>query len=338
MRRRRVVSTSTLRALIALLAMSLAPVAGQGLGATTTPAPITGATWTAPRTPDGHPDLQGIWDYRTITPLERPRELAGKEFLTDEEAAAYERRMVERVDGRPPDDPRSDPSVHPAWWLDYGSKVVATKRTSLIVDPPNGRVPPLTLEAQQLAAARRAASRGRGPADHVEHRSLWERCITRGLPASMLPTAYNNNIQILQPPGYVVILMEMIHDARIIPLDAGAPLPPHVGSWLGHSRGRWEGETLTVETAGFTDKTNFRGSGANLHVIEYFTRVAADTIDYRMTLVDPTTWTLPWTVAFPLAKSEGPIYEYACHEGNYGLEGILRGARAQDKIQSTKQQ
>jgi hypothetical protein len=295
-------------------------------------------TYIAPRTPDGKPDLQGIWDFRTITPLERPRRFADREFLTDAEVAEYERLAAEREDRRPPDDTRTEPSVHPPWWLDYGTKVIGTRRTSLIVDPPDGRVPPLTADARQRQAARAEARKTRGPADSVEDRGLFERCITRGLPAGMLPGAYNNNIQIVQTPGYVVILMEMIHDARIIPLDRRERLPDTIRLWLGDSRGRWERDTLVVETTNFTDKTNFRGSGANLRLVERFTRVDANTVDYRFTVEDSTTWPRPWTVAFPLVKTDGPLYEYACHEGNYGLVGILRGARAEEAAQRARKQ
>jgi hypothetical protein len=287
--------------------------------------------WTAPRTPDGRPDLQGVWDYRTATPLERPPEFAAKEFLTDEEIAEYERRAAARPDGRPPDDGRSDPSVHPPWWLDYGHRVVGTRRSSLIVDPPDGRIPPLTGDAQKRAADRRAAAKGRGPADSPEDRSSWERCITRGLPEGMLPAGYNNNLQFLQTPSYIVMVSEMIHDARIVPTDGRPHAPATLRSWMGDSRGRWEGETLVIETTNFSAKSNFRGASEHLRLIERFTRVAADTIDYRFTVEDPTTWTRPWTVTFPLVKSDGLIYEYACHEGNYGLQNILKNARATEK-------
>jgi hypothetical protein len=314
-------------ALVVLALLIAAPAATQESPASTRKA----RAWTAPRTTDGQPDLQGVWDFRTITPLERPRQFADKEFLTEEEVAAYERRAVERTDGRPPDDGRTEPSVHPAWWLDYGTKVVGTRRTSLIVDPPDGRVPALTVEARQRQSSRGEARNARGPADIPEDRSLFERCITRGMPGSMLPAGYNNNVQFVQTPGYVVILVEMIHDARIIPLDGRAPLPGSVRQWMGASRGRWEGETLVVETTNFTDKTPFRGSSEKLRLVERFTRVSADTIDYRLTVDDPTTWARPWTVTFPMVKSEGAIYEYACHEGNYGLVGILMGARATER-------
>jgi hypothetical protein len=288
--------------------------------------------WVMPRTPDGRPDLQGVWDYRTATPLERPAEFAGKEFLTEAEIADYERRAAAREDGRPPNDARTDPSVHPPWWLDYGRQVVGTRRSSLVVDPPDGRIPPLTAEAQKRAADRRAASRGRGPADSPEDRSLWERCITRGLPEGMLPAGYNNNVQFLQTPTHVVIVSEMIHDARVVPIDGRPHLPGAIRTWMGDSRGRWDGDTLVVETTNFSAKTSFRGASEHLRLTERFTRVDQHTIEYRFTVDDPSTWTRPWTVTFPLVKSDGLIYEYACHEGNYGLQNILTNARAADTL------
>jgi hypothetical protein len=292
---------------------------------------VGGQTKKLPRTPDGHPDLQGIWDYRSATPLERPRQFADKEFMTADEVAAYEQRALEREDGRPPDDPRTEQSVHPAWWLDYGKTVVKTRRTSLIVDPPDGRIPAQTAEGQARAAARRAAAQAHGPADSYENRGLFERCLTRGVPEGLLPGPYNNNLQIYQTPGYVVLLTEMIHEARVIPMDGRPHDSPAVRRWMGDARGRWEGDTLVIDTINFTDKTNFRGAGANLHLVERFTRIDADTLEYRFTVDDPTTWTRPWTVAYPMAKTEGPIFEYACHEGNYGLADILSGARAEER-------
>jgi hypothetical protein len=287
--------------------------------------------WTPPRTPDGHPDLQGIWDFRSATPLERPARFAGREFMTADEVVEYERLALAREDGRPPDDGRTEQSVHPAWWLDYGKKVVKTARTSLIVDPADGKMPPLSAEGKARAEARRAAARAHGPADSYENRSLQERCITRGLPEVLLPGPYNNNLQIVQTPAYMVLFTEMFHDARIVPMDGRPHSPPNVRQWMGDPRGRWEGETLVVDTINFTDKTSFRGSGANLHLVERFTRLDADTLEYRFTLEDPTTWTRPWTVAYPIVKTEGPIYEFACHEANYGLKDILTGARWEEK-------
>jgi hypothetical protein len=295
---------------------------------------LGGQTKKLPQTADGHPDLQGIWDYRSATPLQRPDRFANKEFLTEDEVIEYEKLALEREDGRPPDDARSveEKSVHPVWWLDYGKTVVKTRRTSLIVDPPDGKIPALTAEAQQRAAARRAEARSHGPADSYENRGLFERCLTRGIPDGMLPGPYNNNLQIYQAPGYVALLTEMIHDARIIPMDGRPHNPPTMRQWMGDSRGHWEGETLVIDTINFTDKTNFRGSGANLHLVERFTRLDADTLEYRFTVEDPTTWTRPWTVAYPMTRTDGPIFEYACHEGNYGLADILSGARAEERL------
>jgi hypothetical protein len=333
-------STATIAAITcagAAIAFQM-PLLGQSARSGTEANAALARTWTLPRTPDGQPDLQGVWDYRTATPLERPRELGSREFLTDEEIAAFERRAVEREDGRPPEDARSDPSVHPVWWLDYGKRVVGTRRSSLIVEPADGRVPPLTAEGQKRAAARRQDRAGRGPADAPEDRSLWERCITRGLPEGMLPAGYNNNVQFVQTPGYVVIVTEMIHDARIVPLDGRPHLPDGLRSWLGDSRGRWDGDTLVVETTNFSGRANFRGSSDDLTLTERFTRVSDQTIEYRFTVEDPTTWAVPWSVTFPLTKSDGPIYEYACHEGNYGLRNILSNARALDRSVTSEDQ
>jgi hypothetical protein len=270
------------------------------------------------RTPDGRPDLQGVWSNGTTTPLERPIELGLKEFYTETELAEVERQDVSSFfKGLPYGD----------YWYDRGKP---TNRTSLIVDPPNGRVPPLTDAAMAGEAARREAGRGRGPSDSWEDRSLHERCITRSnMPR--LPAPYNNYCQILQTPTAVVILYEMIHEVRIIPLDGRPHLGPGLRQWLGDSRGRWEGNTLVVDTTNFSNKAPFRGSGEQLHGVERFTRLDRDTIDYEVTFDDPATFTRSWTVAFPLTRAKGPILEYACHEGNYGMVGILAGARAEER-------
>jgi len=283
--------------------------------------------WKPQRTPEGEPDLQGIWDFRSATPLQRPARFAGREFMTEAEVVEYERLAAEREDGRPPDDPRTEPSVHPVWWLDYGKTVVKTHRTSLIVDPPDGRIPPLSATGRSRLAARNAATQGRGPSDSYEDRTLFERCITRGTPEGMLPGPYNNNLLIVQSPGYVLLVTEMIHEARIIPLGKG-PHRSNVRGWSGDSRGHWEGDTLIVDTINFTDKTSFHGSGQGLHLIERFTRLDAETLEYRFTVDDPSTWSRPWTVALPMTRTADPMYEYACHEGNYGLHNILSAARA----------
>jgi hypothetical protein len=272
--------------------------------------------WVMPRTPGGRPDLQGTWDFRTATPLERPPEFGGREFLTPEDVAAVERRALERLQVHSPGDLLMNT---PPWWLDFGTRVVPTRRSSLIVDPPDGRVPPMTPEAEKRRNdlwskwARASAENG------VEGLSSWERCITRGLPIAMLPIGYNNNLQLVQTPGYVVIMTEMIHEARIVPIDGRGYLPQNLRAWTGASRGRWEGDTLVVETTNFSDKSFFRGASENLRLIERFTRVDAGTIEYRLTFEDSTTWTSPWTVEFPLVKTDSPMYEYACHEGNYSL-------------------
>jgi len=309
-----------------LAAVGVAVLAGSALLVAQTKAPVA-------RAADGHPDLQGVWDFRSATPLERPARFAGREFMTPEEVVEYEKLALEREDGRPPDDARSteEQSVHPVWWLDYGKKVVKTARTSLIVDPPDGKLPPQTPDARDRAAARRAAARTHGPADSYENRSLQERCITRGLPEVTLPGPYNNNVQIVQTPQYVMLMYEMIHDARIVPMDGRAHADASMRSWMGDSRGRWEGDTLVIDTTNFTDRTNFRGAGASLHLVERIRRIDADTIEYRFTVDDPTTWTRAWTAAYPMVRSEGPIYEFACHEGNYGLRDILSGARYEER-------
>jgi hypothetical protein len=280
-----------------------------------------------PRTPWGDPDLQGVWSNATITPFERPTTLAGKQVLTEEEAAELEKLTVKTGNQDRRDGAGTDADVARAYndfWWDRGTKVVSTRQTSLVVEPSDGRVPALTPEGQKRAAAR--AARGY---DSWEDRSLWERCITRGLP--MVPGPYNNNYQILQTPGYVVIVHEMIHDARIIPLDGRPHVGQNVRQWFGDSRGRWEGDTLVVDTTNFTDKANFRGSTEGLHLIERFTRTSADTVKYEFTIDDPTTFTRNWTAAIPMTRTDEQIYEYACHEGNYGMVNLLSGARVQEK-------
>jgi hypothetical protein len=279
--------------------------------------------WTPPRTAWGDPDLQSIWTYATMTPLERPRELADKATLSPEEAAAYERQTYQRQS-------TSNNTAGPDWW-DPGTRHLTDRRTSLIIDPANGRVPGLTADAQQRAAARARARRDRGPAEGPEDLALNERCLqwsTAGPP--MLPGVYNNNVQIIQTRDYVVLVNEMIHDARIVPMDGR----PHatMPRWMGDSRGHWDDATLVIDTVGFNEKTSFRGADQRLHLVERLTRADADTIDYRFTIDDPTVWTQTWAASFPLHKTNGPMYEYACHEGNSrSVEGILKGSRAQEQ-------
>ena len=310
---------------VVLVVMVLVPALQPGLA---------GQVWQTPRTSWGHADLSGTWSTATITPLERPAELAGKASFTAAEAADYERVVVERTnrDQRPGDAAADVARAYNDFWWDSGTRVVPTRRTSLVVDPPDGRVPALTTAAQQRQAALAEARQLRGPADHPEDRNLWERCLTRGLPTAMLPQVYNNNYQIVQTTDHVVILAEMIHDARVIPLDGRPHLPAHLRAWMGDSVGRWDGDTLVVETTNFTDKTNYRGSTDQLRLVERFTRTAQDILTYRVTVHDPSTFTQPWTIELPVRRSDGEIYEYACHEANYGLEGILRGHRAQERV------
>ncbi len=288
--------------------------------------------WTLPRTADGQPDLQGIWTNATLTPLERPRELAGKEFFTEAEAAEYARQLRARNNAdRRDSNAEADLAVgyNDVWW-ERGAAVVSTRRTSLIVDPPDGRIPPLTPEAQKRAADA-AAARSAHPADGPEDRSLADRCIVRGNAGPpMMPAGYNNNYQILQTPEFVAILIEMIHDVRIIPLDGRPHLSKKVQRLTGDSRGRWEGTTLVVETTNFTGKTNFRGSGEHLRVVERFTRTDESTLLYQFTVDDPQSFTRPWTGEIPMKRAEGPLFEYACHEGNLSMENILSTARDEE--------
>ncbi len=314
---------------------------------------------TIPRTPDGKPDLQGFWDFRTLTPLERPASLANKPFLTEEEAKTLQEQNAERrARAAAAADPRDSPrapggggqavGAYNDFWIDSGSNVVGDRRTSLIVDPPDGRVPATVPGVprqagslmEDLAAAppiRVLATGARG--DGPENRGLSERCLVgfnSGPP--MVPSGYNNHIQIVQTPNHVAILNEMNHDVRIVPLDSRAPLPGSMRQWAGVSRGRWEGDTLVVRTTNFTDKTaSFSpsvatavGTGATLTLTERFRRVDGATLHYEFTVEDPATFTRPFTALVPMQKSDQPVFEYACHEGNIGLMNILRGARAEE--------
>jgi hypothetical protein len=314
--------------------LTSAPIAGQAARSQT----ASGATWSAPRTPWGHPDLQGIWNNSTITTLQRPKEFETKEFLTEQEAAAYEKQIAQtRVDGPPV---AGNPGTYNEHWFDRGSKVVRSRRTSFIVDPPDGKLPALTPEEQRRVEA--AAKAGSALPASFEDIDVGERCITDGLP--MLPFVYNNNYQIVQTPGYVAILHEMYQEMRIIPLDGRPHLPKDIAQWFGDSRGRWDGDTLVVDTTNFVDKkqqvwaAGWRAARPTLHLIERFTRVDADTIDYQFTVEDPAMFVRPFTGVLPFSRNQGALgatagrlYEYACHEGNYAIVNILSGARAQEK-------
>jgi hypothetical protein len=276
-------------------------------------------------------DLQGIWTNSTITPLERQAQFVGKAFLTPEEAAAFEKQTRERnnADRREASADADLTTGYNDFWWDRGTKVVSTLRTSIIVDPPDGKIPALTAAGQNRAAAR-AEARRLHPADGPEDLSLADRCIARPNPP-MIPAGYNNNHQIVQTPEHVVIFSEMMHDARIIPLDGRPHLPNSVRQWFGDSRGHWEGNTLVVETTNFTDRTNFRGAGQNLRLVERFTRVDKDTLLYQFTVNDPESFQKPWSGEIPFKRAPGPIFEYACHEGNYSMTNTLAAARAEEK-------
>ncbi len=319
------------------------------------------------RTPGGQPDLQGVWDFRTMTPLQRPEDQE-RAFLSEEEAAAAEAAAnARRAALLEPSEIRTE--LLPAggtgaergrrvggyndFWLDYGTNIIEDRRTSLIIDPPDGRLPALTPEGEALRqigslaedlpipSPVRVRSAGTG-ADDPEDRGLAERCLlgfNSGPP--MMPSGYNNNMQLFQTPDHVVILNEMVHDARIIPLDGRPHLPESVRQWMGDSRGRWEGETLVVETTNLTELTGSFdpsamqaiGTGLTVTLTERFTRVDEDTLLYEYTVDDPSIFTRPFTVAVPMRRNDEPMFEYACHEGNYGLLNILSGARAEEAEQ-----
>jgi hypothetical protein len=305
------------------LAGSLAIAAALATGA------LDAQTYKSPRTPWGHPDLQGYWTNTTTTPLQRPPELKDKAELSGAELAERDRVVAERANQDAKPRP-GNPGTYNDFWYERGA---LNSRTSLVVDPPDGRVPPMTDAAQREATEARA---GRGPSDSPEDRSAFERCISRGLPGAMLPGFYNHNYQIIQTPGYVVINVEMIHDARIIPIAARGATPAAIRNWMGSSRGRWDGDTLVVETSNFNDKIREQSliafsSGQNLRLVERFRRTGAESIDYEFTVDDPVFYTRPWTASVPMVRIDGPIFEYACHEGNYGMGGILRGARADEE-------
>lgn len=333
--------TITLTAVLAATAVAITAQA---------PAPARGAATTGrtrvapdvPRTPSGKPDLSGLWDFATLTPLERPAALQDRAFLTPEEVAAIEKRAADTaLQDRPP--AKGDPGTYNRFWADAGSRVVDGARTSLVIDPPDGRVPPVTAAARaredEMWARRQAAAR-------AEDLPSWDRCIV-GFNAGppILPSGYNNNLHIFQTPDTVALLTEMVHDARIVPLDGRPRLPNTIQQWRGDSRGRWDGDTLVVESTNFSRK----GTGTlvldrqfgprpylggtpddNLKLTERFTRIAKDSLIYEFTMDDPTVWTRPWTVSMTMRGGSEGMFEYACHEGNYGLPNMLSAARAEE--------
>ncbi len=279
------------------------------------------------RTPWGDPDLQGSWSNATTTPLERPAKYAGREFLTAQERAAQDKETEigrdRRADAGTPQDVAG---AYNAFWWEWGR---SDGRTSLIYDPPDGRKPPLTPAGEARRKQRNESVRTDGPYYGPEDLDLYTRCIVRS-PLPRLSSGYDNNFEIVQTPGFVAIYQEMIHETRVIPLDGHPHLDGSVRQWLGDARGHWEGDTLVVETTNFNNRTRFEGSSQDLHLVEHWTRRAHDRIDYRFTVTDPSTWTRPWSAAFSWYKGGTP-YEYACHEDNIGLYGILAGARADEK-------
>jgi hypothetical protein len=320
-----------------VLLVGLSPVPAVGQTPASDAKKSTAAqTYTAQRTADGQPDLQGVWNFSTPTSLERPNSLGDKAAYSDAELAKLLKEVAPLAEGgaadrdtRPAKGSVADVTLaYNEFWSERGRPL---QRTSLITDPADGKLPALTAEAKARVAAR-VNTRDR-PAQGPEDRGLWERCLSRG-EMPRIPGTYNNNVQIFQGPGYVVLHYEMIHENRIIPLDGRPHVGPEIRQWLGDSRGRWEGNTLVVDTTNFSDKTSFRESGAGLHLIERFTRNEANSIDYRFTVDDPTTFTKSWSAALPWNRVPGMVYEYACHEGNLGLQGILAGARADERAET----
>jgi len=321
----------------ALVAALFLVPSGRATAQTPAAAKPAAKAYVPPKTPWGEPDLQGLYSNKTITPLERPAQFAGQAELTDSEIAELESRAAARsVDnGRNKGTEGDVSNAYNEFWWDRGKKVT-TKRSSLIIDPPDGRVPALTADAQRRAADeykqpiyRGGGANGRG-ADWTTDRSLFERCITRGLPGAMSPSAYNNTYRIVQSPGYVAIQIEMLGGARVIPTTGGPHVGPRLREYMGDSRGHWEGNTLVVETTNFSNRTLYRGSSDAMKLIEHFTVVEPNVLDYEFTIVDPTTFVRPWTASIPYIRTTDQLFEYACHEGNYGMEGILQGARAEE--------
>jgi hypothetical protein len=296
-----------------------------------------GKPYAPPRMADGKPDMQGVWSFAVITPFQRDEKLGDRTVLTDEEINRIESQNAARsVAADDPNRKRGASDVSTAYndfWYDRGTKVAGSKQSSIVIDPPNGRIPPVNAKgrARQEAAAAARKALAMGPSDNPENRGLAERCIigfNAGPPFA--PSAYNNNIQVVQAKDYVVIVNEMVHDARIVPTDGRPHAPKNIRPWLGDSRGRWEGDTLIVETTNFSEKNLPRGGSVNLRLIEKFTRTSPDVLTYEFTLIDADTWDVPWTGRIPLEKIKEPIYEYACHEANYGMDGILKGTREEE--------
>jgi hypothetical protein len=326
-----------LAVLLVLTAFVSVPIIAVGQGGRPQ---ASAARWEPPRTTWGHPHLEGIWNNVTATPLQRSPEFKDKAILTDEEAAAIAKRAAQR-EAQSESIPTAQQSAGAR--TGYASSIwfetthsLTKNRTSLITDPDDGRLPQLTPEGQKIARELAAAAKV-SPADNPEDRGAYERCISRGMPGAMMPGFYNHNYQIIQTPDYVVISVEMIHDARIIPLE-GQPVKAGLNQWLGNARGRFEGHSLVVETTGFRriDQRNVAvfGTSERGRVIERFTPLGPDSMDYQITIDDPAIYTRPWTASIPMSRVEGPLYEYACHEGNYGLKNILTGHRKEEEMKA----
>ena len=339
MSHRSLASTAALAALAVLLLLAQAPAAAQAVSPVAKPAPAK--AWTPPRTPDGKPDLQGIWTNATLTPLERPTRLAAKEFYTDEEYAKLESRVRQGDVGEEGDlgAARTNPLRYDLSLYGFDltkARFAPNKRTSLIVGP-DGHIPPMLQEAKDRNAAIAAKNKGH-EFDSYENRPLSERCILVGaqrLP--MLPGVNEANLlKIVQGPGYVALLHETGHDTRVIPTDGRSHVPQNIRLLQGDPVGHWDGNTLVVDTTNFTDKTPFRGSSDKLHMVERFTRAEDGTLTYRFTVEDPTTWDQPWTAEIPFRSAKGPLYEWACHEANESISGILKGARVAEREAAKK--
>jgi len=322
-------------------------------GQTPAASPRPAAKSAVPRTPDGHPDLQGNWSNNSVTPLQRPTQWAGKTTLSDAELAAL-RKLTTEVTEEGGDAVFGDSIVENAlagvknptstdsgtgnynhFWL--VERTVEDRRTALITDPADGRLPAQTPDSRDRQAAAAAARKQRSGLENPEERGVGERCVNFGVPK--LGAGYNSYYQIVQTPGYVVFLSEMAHDARVIPLDGRPHVNQNIRLWNGDPRGHWEGDTLVVESTNFSKKSDFRGSNDNLFLIEKFTRVGNDTLNYEVTVKDPTVWTRQWTAMIPFKRTDDQIYEYACHEGNYrSMEGVLKGSRVLEKEAATKTQ
>jgi hypothetical protein len=320
-----------------IAAWAARPVSGQTPSSQQTVGKSAVKTWNPPKTAWGDPDLQGIYTNKDESgiPFERPDELSGKRIddVGDQELAEIVKERQQQTVARAAGIGGADTGAGPVhWYENYGAK---NSHPWLVVDPADGKIPPLTPEAQQRLAAIPPArsSFTNGPWDSTEDFSLYDRCITRGLPGSMMPAIYGNSYQIVQAPGYVAIRYEMIHEARVIPLDGRSHLGQTIRPFMGDARGHWEGKTLVVETTNFNRRSTYRnGNSETFRMIERFTPIAADKVAWSVTVDDPKTWTRPWTFAMNLTKDDTqPPFEYACHEGNYGMPNILRGARAQGK-------